>query len=88
MHSLRANVCCLGTMSRNLDISCLGCTGLPSWLASASIKRHGEREAMRQIAVCWGFQGYLFGGLHNKDYNILGSILGSPYFGKLPCVAS
>ena len=26
----------------------------------------------------------LFGGPHNKDYNILGSILGSPYFGKLP----
>ena len=28
--------------------------------------------------------GYLFGGPHNKDYSILGSILGSPYFGKLP----
>ena len=25
-----------------------------------------------------------FGGPHNKDYNNLGSILGSPYFGKLP----
>ena len=30
--------------------------------------------------------GYLFGGPHNKDYSILGSILGSPYFGKLPYV--
>ena len=29
-------------------------------------------------------QGYLFGGPYNKDYSILGSILGSPYFGKLP----
>ena len=29
-------------------------------------------------------QGYLFRGLHNKDYSILGPILGSPYFGKLP----
>ena len=28
--------------------------------------------------------GYLFGGPNNKDYSILGSILGSPYFGKLP----
>ena len=28
--------------------------------------------------------GYLFGGPHNKDYSILGSILGPPYFGKLP----
>ena len=30
--------------------------------------------------------GYLFGDPHNKDYSILGSILGSPYLGKLPCV--
>ena len=29
--------------------------------------------------------GYLTGGPHNKEYSILGSILGSPYFGKLPC---
>ena len=29
--------------------------------------------------------GYFFGGPHNKDYNISGSILGSPDFGKLPC---
>ena len=28
--------------------------------------------------------GYLFGGPYNKDYSILVSILGSPYFGKLP----
>ena len=28
--------------------------------------------------------GTLFGDPHNKDYSILGSILGSPYFGKLP----
>ena len=28
--------------------------------------------------------GYLFGGPYNQDYDILGSILGSPYFGKLP----
>ena len=29
-------------------------------------------------------QGYHFRGPNNKDYSILGSILGSPYFGKLP----
>ena len=28
--------------------------------------------------------GYHFRGPHNKDYSILGSILGSPHFGKLP----
>ena len=27
--------------------------------------------------------GYFFGGPYGKDYSILGSILGSPYFGKL-----
>ena len=35
----------------------------------------------------WGFpkiRGTLFGGPYNKDYNIWGSILGYPYFGKLP----
>ena len=25
-----------------------------------------------------------FGGPYNKDYSILGSILGSPHFGKVP----
>ena len=29
-------------------------------------------------------RGTIFGGPHNKDYSMLGSILGSPYFGKLP----
>ena len=28
--------------------------------------------------------GYLLGGAYCKDYMILGSILVSPYFGKLP----
>ena len=28
--------------------------------------------------------GVPFGGPNDKDYSILGSILGSPYFGKLP----
>ena len=37
--------------------------------------------------LIWGFpkiRGTIFGSPHNKDYSILGSILGSPYFGKLP----
>ena len=29
-------------------------------------------------------RGTFLGGSYNKDYSILGSILGSPYFGKLP----
>ena len=29
-------------------------------------------------------EGYLLRGPHNKDYSILGSILGFPYFEKLP----
>ena len=35
------------------------------------------------MGVCQ-VEGYHFGDPHNKDYNILGSILGSPYFGKPP----
>ena len=31
-------------------------------------------------------EGYRFGGPYNTDYSILGSRLGSPYFGKLPDV--
>ena len=31
-------------------------------------------------------RGTLFEGPNNKDYSILGSILGSPYFGKLPLI--
>ena len=41
----------------------------------------------RRFLLNWGFPqigGYLLGGLYNKDYGILGSILGSPYLGKLP----
>ena len=35
----------------------------------------------------WGFpkiRGTLIGGPRNKDYSILGSILGSPNFGNVP----
>ena len=37
---------------------------------------------------CGGFPklGVPFWGSQNKDYSILGSILGSPYFGNLPCL--
>ena len=37
---------------------------------------------------CGGFpkiKGTILGAPHNMDYSILGSILGSPYFEKLPC---
>ena len=30
-------------------------------------------------------QGTILGGPNNKDYSVLRSILGSHYFGKLPC---
>ena len=32
----------------------------------------------------WGLGFRLFGGPYKKDYSILVSIFGSPYFGKLP----
>ena len=33
------------------------------------------------VSPIWG---YHFEGPNNKDLSILGSMLGSPYFGKLP----
>ena len=42
-----------------------------------------ENTIMKYMGVSQNW-GYLFGGPYNKDYSILGSILGSPYFGKLP----
>ena len=35
------------------------------------------------VSQCWG---YLIRSPHNKDHIILGSVVGSPYFGKLPFV--
>ena len=49
------------------------------------------QELELRSAIIWGFpkiRGTIWGGPHNKDYSILGAILGStlgsPYFGKLP----
>ena len=44
-------------------------------------------EKAPALESIWGFPkigGYLFGDPHNKDCSILGSIVGSPYSGKLP----
>ena len=40
-------------------------------------------QKLRHIGVSQN-EGYLYGGPQNKGYSILGSILGPPYFGKLP----
>ena len=39
-----------------------------------------------ELALIWEFHKArcTFLGLHNKDCSILGSMLGSPYFGELP----
>ena len=45
----------------------------------------------RGAVFIWGFpkiRGTFFGGYYRKDYRMSGSILGSPYFGKLPYHAS
>ena len=44
----------------------------------------GTKLPVRSIWGVLKIQGYHFGGLHKKDCSILGSILGFPYFGKLP----
>ena len=40
------------------------------------------------FSSCSTFLLYLFGGPHNKDYIVFGSVLGSPYFAKLRFVVS
>ena len=50
-------------------------------------------SAMHTTRYVWvpKIRGTFLGGPKNKDYNISGSILGSPYFGKLPydgCLSS
>ena len=35
-----------------------------------------------EVSQNWGVS--FLGSPHNKDHSMLGSILGSPYFGKLP----
>ena len=42
----------------------------------------GIIQGIRGIGVSQNY-GYHFGGPIDKDYSILRSILGSPYFGKL-----
>ena len=54
----------------------LGLTGLKG-LNPARTKASGLNGGFPKLGV-------LFGGPNNKDYSILGSILGSPHFGKLP----
>ena len=46
-----------------------------------------KMENEMETGIIWGFpeiRSTLLGGPYNKDYSILGSILGSPYLGKLP----
>ena len=49
-------------------------------------RNNQEPDKWLQNKNTWGFLklGVPFWGPHNKDHNILGSILGSPNFGKLP----
>ena len=54
-----------------------------------NLERSGSFSGFHLIApppATWGFpkiRGYHFGGPNNKDYNILGSLLGFPYLGEL-----
>ena len=52
-------------------------------MASLATPSPGQRCRYHHIGGSQN-SGYDFGGPHNKDYSILGSILGSLNFGKLP----
>ena len=53
------------------------------WRLSGNDGLPAERPRGKDLGVSQN-EGYLNGGPHDKDYSILGSILGSPSFGKLP----
>ena len=49
------------------------------------------QKLLKGLGHMWGFpkiRGTSYGGPDNKDYSILGSILGSPHFGKVPCMCA
>ena len=54
------------------------------WVAGRALKLSYHNEYMG-VSQNWST---LFGGPNNKDYSILGSILGSPNCGKLPYIYS
>ena len=54
---------------------------------ASSIQPDHHRASCSYLVVSQN-KGYLFGGPYNKDYSILGSILGYLNFGKLPFVVS
>ena len=81
------------TWVRNSHLSGLATTGrlqlIILYLLRPKLQSaHGMelRELLEQFMEVSQNWGYLFGGPHNKDYSIWGSILGSPYFGKLPFI--
>ena len=63
---------------------------LKAWRRQCQLKprcqssRHGIWCFEGHVGVSENY-GYQFGGRHNKDHSIFGSILGSLYFWKLPC---
>ena len=58
---------------------------LRSWVPSLACKGPCTRSPAFSLLILRVYIGvYLFGGPYNKDYSILGSILGYPNFGELP----
>ena len=69
--------------------------GILSPILENQMEKTMEHE-METGVICWvcrlqgfpqirGIYIYMFGGLHNKGYIILRSVLGSPYFGNVSC---
>ena len=86
----QASSCCLGVVGGSLfTLSTVRCelVGLANrQMGCAWMKLQAPflgRVRRQDLGVSQNY-GYLFGGPNNKDYSILGSTLGFPYFGKLP----
>ena len=64
----------------------MGVKGIKLYNATPATFNHKNATEWLHSLLLEGFPnfGYRFGGPHNKDCSIVGSIIGSPYFGKLP----
>ena len=60
---------------------------LGQFLAVHMALRRDSSQGEQSGFLMWGFPKIMgtFLGVPIMEYSILGSILGSPYFGKLPC---
>ena len=78
-------------LNRTPNVDCCWVEAVPkSYGSFLTFWGREDLEGQLTRTPIWGFpkiKGIFSVGPYNKDYSIFGSILGSPYLGKLPYVA-